>query len=117
MNDVEDAVRQTGFAEEFGDANRRARIALGRLENESVTTGNGNRVHPHRHHHREIERGDTSDHAERLAHAPVVDTASDLFGIIALEQVWDATGKFNDFDAALDFALRVGKHLAVLLRN
>src|SRR5580704_12042797 len=27
----------------------------------------------------EIERGDTGDHAERLAHAPVVDAAADLF--------------------------------------
>jgi hypothetical protein len=83
------------------------------LEDEAVAGGDGHREHPHRHHHREVEGRDAGHHAERLAHRPVVDAGGDLVGVVALEQLRDAAGEFDDVDAARDFALRVGEDLAV----
>ena len=64
--------------------------------------------------HREVERRDAGDDAERLAHRPVVDAGRDLVGVVALEQLRDAAGELDDVDAARDLALRVGEDLAVL---
>ena len=75
------------------------------------------REHPHRHHHREIERRDARDHAERLTQIPVVDAAADLVGEIGLQQIRNAARELDDFDAAHHLALRVGEHLAVLTRD
>jgi hypothetical protein len=66
------------------------------------------------HHDREVERRDAGHHAQRLAHGPVVYAGGNLFGVVALEQLRNAGGEFHNFDAAGDFALRVGEHLAVL---
>ena len=75
------------------------------------------REHPARHHHREVERRDASDHAERLTQIPVVDAAADLIGEIGLEQIRNAARELDDLDAAHHFALRVREHLAVLTRD
>ena len=40
---------------------RRRGIALGRLQDEGVAAGHRDRKHPHRHHGREVERGDAGD--------------------------------------------------------
>ena len=37
-----------------------------------------------------------------------------MFGVVAFEQLRNARGEFNYLNAACDFALRIGKHLAVL---
>jgi len=37
-----------------------------------------------------------------------------LVGVLALEQLGDAAGELNDIDAALNFALSVAQHFAVL---
>ena len=58
VHDVEHAVRQSGFLQQFCEIQACRWIALGRLEDEGVATGDGDREHPHRHHDREIERGD-----------------------------------------------------------
>ena len=76
----------------------------------AIATG----IHPHRHHHREVERRDAGDDAERLAHRPVVDPGRDLVGVVALEQLRDAARELDDVDAARDLALRVAEDLAVL---
>ena len=77
------------------------------LEHEGVAAGDRHREHPHRHHHREVERRDAGDHAERLAQRPVVDAGGDLVGVVALEQLRNAAGELDDVDAARDLALRV----------
>ena len=117
LHDVEHAVGQTGFFEQFGHEQRGCRIGRAGFEDEGVARRNGDREHPHGHHHGKVERRDACDHAQRLAHRPVVDAGGDLVGEIALEQLWDAGGKFHDVDAARDFALRVGEHFAVFGGN
>ena len=37
-----------------------------------------------------------------------------MFGVVAFEQLRNASGKFDNLNAARDFTLRIGKHLAVL---
>ena len=72
------------------------------------------RKHPARHHAGEVERRDAGHDAERLAQRPVVDARGDLVGEVALEQLRNAAGEFDDLDAARDLALRIAEHLAVL---
>ena len=53
-------------------------IALARLQDERVAARDRERVHPHRHHRREVERRDAGDHAERLADRVRVDLGRDV---------------------------------------
>jgi hypothetical protein len=114
LHHVEHAVGQAGFLQQLGHAQRGARVGRAGLEHEGVARGDGHREHPHRHHHREVERRDAGHHAQRLAQRPVVDAGAHLVGEVALEQLRNAAGELDDVDAAADFALRVGEHLAVL---
>ena len=114
VDDVEYAVRQSGFLEQFGEHDRGRRIALAGLENEAVTAGDGNGQHPQRDHGGEVERRDACDHAQRLTERPAVDAGADLLGELAFEQMRDAGGKLDDLQAAHHFALGIVQNLAVL---
>ena len=114
VDDGEHAVGQSGVAPQLGDQLRRRRVALGRLEDERVAAGDGHRVHPHRDHHREVERGDAGHHAERLADRRGVDPGRDVLAELPLQQVGDAAGELDDLDAAGHLAPGVLQHLAVL---
>jgi hypothetical protein len=72
---------------------------------------------------------DASDDAQRLAHAPGVQAAGDLLGVLALQQLGHGGGELDVLDAAGHFAQRirhglavfthqrVGQHLAALLHE
>ena len=64
-----------------------------------------------------VERRDAGDDAERLAHGIEVDARAGALGEFALQEVRDAAGELDDFEAALDVALGVGEGLAVLGRE
>ena len=64
-----------------------------------------------------VERRDAGDDAQRLAHRIDVDAGPGALGVFALEQMRDAAGEFDDFEAALDVALGIGDDLAVLGRQ
>ena len=49
-----------------------------------------------------------------MAHGPVVDAGGDLFGVVAFEQLRNASSEFDNLNSARDFTLRIGKNLAVL---
>ena len=117
LHHVENAVGQASLLQQVGDEQARAGIDRAGLEHEAVAGRDGQREHPHRHHHRKVERGDARDHAQRLAQRPVVDAGGDLVGEVALEQLRNAAGELDDVDAARDLALRVGEHLAVFERD
>ena len=117
VDDVEDAGRQAGLDEQFGNAQRHARIALGRLQDEGVAAGDRRRDLPQRDHGREVERGDAGDDAERLAHRIDVDAGAGAVGELALHHVRRADADLDHFQAALDVALGVGDGLAVLARQ
>ena len=115
VDDVEHTVRQPCLLPQLGDEHGRGRVALARLEHERVAAGDRDRMHPHRHHDREVERRDAGDDAERLPEGEQVDAGRDLVGVLALEQVRDAAGELHDLEAALHLARRVRQHLAVLV--
>lgn len=60
VDDVEDAVGQSGLAEQLGEPEGGRGVLLAGLEDEGVAAGDGEREHPHRHHGREVERRDAA---------------------------------------------------------
>ncbi len=114
LHDVQHTLRQARLGGEFGQPVRRRRVLLGRLQDEGVAGRDGQREHPHRHHGREVERGDTRNYAQRLANRGHIDARRDLRRQLALELHADAAGEFDDLHAARDLAERVRVHLAVL---
>ena len=117
VDDVEHAVGDARLVEQLGEEDRRRGVLLGRLEDERVAARDGGREHPHRHHRREVERGDAGDHAERLADLVDVDAGAGLLAEAALEQVRDAARELEVLEAAGDLAQGVGRDLAVLCRE
>ena len=99
---------------QLGEQQRRRRILLRRLEHERVAARERVGEHPQRHHHREVERRDAGDDADRLQHRVHVDAARHLGAVRALEQVRDAARELDAVEAAGDLAARVVEHLAVL---
>ena len=117
VHHVQHALRQAGFVEQLGDQKGGAGVALGGLEDEGVAAGDGQRVHPQRHHRREVERGDPGDHADRLEVAPGVDVRADVAAVLALEDFRGGAGVLDVLDAALEFAGGVFQGLAVLFAD
>ena len=109
----ENALGQTGLREQIGDEQADRRIALARLQDEGIASGNRHRHHPHRHHEGEVERRDAGDDAQRLAQCPVVHAGRHLVSEVALEQLRRTAGELDDVDAACDLALRIGENLAM----
>ena len=114
LHHVEGSCRQAGFAQQFGGEHRGRRVALGGLEDEGVAAGQRHRRHPHRHHEGKVEGRNAGRDAQRHALAPVVDAAADAVRMLALEELRDAAGEFDDFQPALYLAQRIGQCLAVL---
>src|SRR5690606_16691264 len=96
---------------------RRRRVAFGGLEDETIAAGDGQRIHPHRHHSREVERRYTGDDAERLTVGVGIDRWADIAAELALEELRNTAGKIDAVDAARQLAHRVVMHLAVLARD
>ena len=117
VHDVEDAVGQAGLLQQFGDVRRRGRVLLGRLEHERVPARDRRRPHPHRDHGREVERRDPRDDSERLTDRVDVDSGRGLLREVAAEQRRDPARVLDHLEPALHLALRVGQHLAVLVRE
>ena len=67
-----------------------------------------------RDHGGEVEGRDAGDDAERLTHGPAVDAGADLLGEFAFEELRDAGGELDVFEAARGFAFGVGEDFAVL---
>src|SRR5690554_1924098 len=117
LHHVEHAVGQSGLLEQLRHEYRNAGIALAGLQYESIAGSDGHGKHPARHHAWEVERRDARNDAQRLAHGPVIDAIGNLLGVIALQQLRDAAGEFNNINATGDFTLRIGEDLAVFGRN
>ncbi len=115
VNDVEHSIGEPGFGPQLGDDRRRGWIAFARLEDERVAAGDGDRVHPQRHHDREVERRDSRYDTERLPERVHVDPGRHLVGVLALEQAGDAARVLHDFQSALHLTPGIGDDLAVLV--
>ena len=85
-----------------GDRNRHAALAGGTVGGADQRIGGAVEVGVGHHHH------------VVLRPAQVVDAAADAMRMLALEQLRDAAGELDDFEAALHLAQRIGQGLAVL---
>jgi hypothetical protein len=117
VHHAEHTVGQACLGVQPGHGVRQRRVTLARLEDEGVPGGNRDRVHPHRHHGREVERGDPGADAERLPERVGVHVGGHLLGVLAFEQGGDPGGELDDFQAPDDLALGVRQDLAVLVRD
>ena len=79
----------------------------------AIAAGDGHRVHPHGHHDREVERGDTGHDPERLSHRRCVHPAGDVLGELTFEKMGDPAGELHHLDAAGDLTACVFCDLAV----
>src|SRR5580765_8782481 len=113
VNDVEDAVRKARLLHQLRQAVGDAGIALARLDDESVPTGDRHAEHPHRDHRREVERRNSGADAKWLAHRIDVDAWPGTDSIFTLQRLRDSTGIFDHLKAALNVALGVRDDLAV----
>lgn len=113
VDNVEDAVRQTGFLPEFCHPLGCGGVLFRGLQHHGVTRGDGDREEPHRNHRREVEGGDNGRDAKWLTDRVDIELGGGVLRVAALDQVWDAASKFDDFLAAGDFAQCVIKYLAV----
>ena len=114
VDDVEDAVGEAGFFEHLGEEDGGAGVALAGLEDEGVAAGDGDGEHPHGDHRGEVEGCDAGYYSEGLAEGPAVDAGANLFGEFAFEELRDAGGELDVFEAAGGFAAGVGEDFAVL---
>ena len=114
VDDIQHPIGESRLHEEFRTEVGRRGILLGRLEHEGVSAGDGDRVHPHGHHRRKVERGDARHDADGLADRIGVDRARHVLVVLTLDQLRDTAGKLDHLEAALHLALGVAEHLAVL---
>ena len=117
LHDVEHALGQARLPEQISDEQRDRGILLARLQYEGVSGGDRIGEHPHRHHGREVERGDAGHHAERLADREDIDPGRGLLGKVPLHQLRDAAGKLDVLDSSGQLATGVARDLAVLDRH
>ena len=117
VDQVEHAFGQTGFFQQFNDENRAERNFFTRLEDESISAGQGGREHPHRHHGGKVERRNADTDPQGLIHRLAIDAAGQLFQRIAHQQGRDAAGILDILDPAISAAARFGQGLSVLPRN
>src|SRR6185295_11135862 len=94
-----------------------ARITLGWLEDEAVAADDCERVHPQRHHGREVERSDTCHYAQRLEVRPGIDVRADITTVFTLEDFRSRASELDVLDAALQFTGRIFQGLAVLFAD
>ena len=114
LEHIKDTRRQAGLGPQLGDPQRCRGILLAGFEHHGVARGDRDREEPHRHHRREVERGDDPHRAQRLANRIHVDLGGGVLGVAALEQVRHPAGELDHLLAAADLPQRIGNHLAVL---
>ena len=117
LHHVEDAVRQAGLFQQLRQRERQRRVFFRRFQHEGIPGRQRNREHPHRHHRREVKRRDPGADAERLHQRVAVDAGPDVRRVFALLQMRNTAGKLHHFQAAGQFAHRVGEDLAVLFAD
>ena len=105
--------RQPRLKKQFCQAVGRKRHLLARLEHEAVAAGDGQRVHPHGHHSREIERRDASAHPHWLARGSTVNAGGQLRQHLALGHLTNTAGQFDDLNTAAHIAPRFLARLAI----
>ena len=117
VHHLADAFGKTCLDKQFCKPHRQAWVTFAWLDDEGITRRNRGAAHPQRDHAGEVERRNACTNANRLAHRIDVDAGASPLSIFALQHMWNAAAKFDDFKPALDIALTVGDNLAVFGRQ
>ena len=111
---IEDTVGKSGLFVKFCGKKRRGRRGRRRLEDEGVPRGDRQRVHPHRHHSREIEWTNARNDANRLTGRMNVDSGGNIVRIFTLEGNVDCRCEVKGLPTTLNLADGIGVVLAML---
>jgi len=117
MDNLQQPFGRARLHEQFGQPHRHAGVTLRRLEDEGIARRNRHAEHPHRDHGGEVERGDPCADTKRLAHRIDIDAGAGTLRIFAFQRMRNAAGELDHFEPALDIAMRILDHLAVLARQ
>ena len=97
VHDLQNALGQTGFFEQFRQHQRHRGVALGGFQDKGVAAGNGRRKHPHGNHGWEIERGDARRDAKRLTHGVHINAGTGAVRKFAFQQMRCTNAIFHNF--------------------
>ncbi len=117
MNHIQHTLRQPGLVQQLSYQQRGTGIAFGGFEDEAIATRDGQRVHPQRHHGREVEWSDTGNDTQRLEIRPRINVRPDITTVFPLEYFRRGTGVFHVFNTALQFARSIFQGLAVFFTD
>ena len=113
LHHADDTRRQAGISEQLHESGAGERCLLGRLEEERVPAGDGDRHHPQRNQGREIERRNADHHTHRFADGMAVDIPRNVGQSLSHQLGGNAAGKFDDVKPAPQRAARLAQQLAV----
>ncbi len=116
VHHLENALGETGFAEQFHDAAGAQRHQLRRLEDQTVAERDGIGDRPVRHHVREIERSDRGHHSNGIALDPALDPTTHLQHL-AGGDLRQRTGELRQLRRLEHLGPRLTGDLAVFLRD
>ena len=114
VHNVEHTSGEARFLPQLGLELSRTGGVAGGLPDEGVTTGEGDRVDPHRHHHREVEGRDADGDPERLPERVGVDVRRDHRRVHPSEMHGQPASELDGLDPAHDLAERIRKGLAMI---
>ena len=114
LDQVEHALRKASLLEELSQPDRAQRRALRGLEDEGVAGDHGQREHPERDHHREVEGRDPRTDADRVAIEVLVHAGRNVAQRAALKQCGRAAREVHHLDSAAHLPSRLLERLAVV---
>ena len=114
LNEVEHAIGKSGFHEQLGETHRGERNFFAGFQDEGISTGDGQREHPHRNHGRKVEWRNACANTDRLTHGDGVDLIGHLRQALALGKVRNPARKFHHFDTTAHIALRLIECFSIL---
>ena len=114
VNDVQHALGQAGFFQQLGDEEGGEGDFLAGFEHERIPAGDGDGIHPQRHHGGKVERRDADAHAQRLADGFAVDAAGNIFQNLTHQQRGNTEGELHHLHPAFHIPARLDQRLAVL---
>ncbi len=114
MDEVERAGRKARLADQSGEQRGGERDPLGRLQDERVAADEGERRHPERDHHGEVERRDPHDHPERLPEQGRIDARADVLEKGPLHRRRSGGGELDRLDPPAYRAAGLVSGLAIL---
>lgn len=115
-----DHVEQTGLEQiltQLGHDGRRSGVQLGRLQDEGVTSGNGQGEGPEGQHGGEVEGKNSSNDSQRLVVRVNIDVGGNIVHGLSHHEGGSAAGMLNDLKSANNISTGIGGDLTALLAN